>query len=65
MENFEKIVEASKDGWSDWMIPKENTVEIMCCECATVHIFEFATVHEGVPSKAHAIFRTKLVKKDG
>jgi hypothetical protein len=36
---------ANDDGWSDWISPRHEKLQLSCCGCGLVHTFQFKAVN--------------------
>ena len=43
MTRYRRMYEG-EDGWSEWVQPRHNTYQMMCCDCGLVHELQFGVV---------------------
>ena len=46
---------AQEDGWTEWIYPAMDGYKMRCCDCALVHVLEFAVDDDG----EHVRFRVR------
>jgi hypothetical protein len=47
-----RTIAPQEHGWSDWIVPTDNELRIVCCDCKLAHDFEFQVVDSEVAFRA-------------